>query len=70
MDAKVAKITLPGLQNRLDALSPGEQLGLAIDSYRRLFGENDIAQRRLVHFAKGHGCSTDVGPAVVVFRKL
>lgn len=70
MNKELFLITLPGLQNRLDAMLPGEQLSIAPGTYNGLFGENDTAQRRLVHVAKRHDCSADVMPTIVTFHKL
>lgn len=62
-------LTLVGLQRRLDELGVGQRLTVAIGDYRRLFGENSVAQGRLENFARGHGCRFDAGPSSITFEK-
>jgi hypothetical protein len=69
MSEDAAKIDLAALQRRLDALRVGEHLTIAASDYRRLFGIDDVAQRRVAHFARGHGCRLDAAPSVIRFHK-
>lgn len=70
MTEPLPRLSLTGLQHRLDTLKMGEQLTLGIGDYRRLFGLNDVAAGRLSNFAEGHGCTVDPRVAAVVFRKV
>lgn len=62
-------ISLQGLDRLLAHLSIGEQVMIDRVVYDRIFGTNDVASRRLVHFSKGHGCDAAVLDHAVVFTK-
>lgn len=62
--------TLPDLQAEMDLLESGGQLQVSHADIQRLFGLNDVAQDRLLRFARGHNCAilrTDHG---VTFRRI
>jgi hypothetical protein len=63
-------LSLAGLQRRLDDLALHQELAIAINDYRRLFGANDVAHARLANFAEGHGCRADPRISSIVFRKV
>lgn len=62
-------LSLPALQQRLDALGGGEELTVAASDCQRLFGPLRQERERLAHFARGHGCSIAPGASAIVFRK-
>jgi hypothetical protein len=69
MSESIPQLDLPGLQRRLDGLAVGQRLTIALADYRRLFGVNDVAQRRVAFFARGHGCRLDAAPSAITFHK-
>jgi hypothetical protein len=64
------KITLADLDETLLALSEGAVHHLTTHDYKRLFGENDVALRRLRHFVDGHNCVASFSDGSILFRKL
>ena len=54
--------TLPLVQQRLDALSTGQEFTLPRPEMEALFGLDSAAVRRIVRFATGHGCE-------IIFRR-
>jgi len=60
---------LPELQEKLDRLAEGALLKISARDYTRLFGTNDVAAARLLHFAKLHACVASHGDMSIVFRK-
>jgi hypothetical protein len=62
-------ITLPQLDRKLDSLTEGAWLEITRDDYERLFGLNDVAIRRLRHFANSHACVASFADSIVLFRK-
>ncbi|ACA17293.1 hypothetical protein M446_2871 [Methylobacterium sp. 4-46] len=62
-------ISLQTLDRLLAHLSVGEQVMIDRAAYDRIFGTNDVASRRLLHFGKGHGCDAAVLDHAVVFTK-
>ena len=62
-------ISLQGLDRLLAHLSIGEQVMIDRAAYDRIFGTNDVASRRLMHFGRGHGCDAAVLDHAVVFTK-
>jgi hypothetical protein len=61
--------TLPELERMLDQLAEGALLQISMRDYRRLFGANDVAAARLLHFAKGHACVTSHSDGAILFRR-
>ena len=69
MNALRPNFTLPELEDVLDRLAEGALLQISVHDYRRLFGANDIAMARLLHFAKGHACVTSYSDGAILFRR-
>lgn len=69
MNALRANFTLPDLERALDQLAEGALLQISMHDYRRLFGANDVAAARLLHFAKGHACVTSHSDGTILFRR-
>ncbi len=69
MSALRPNFTLPELEHRLDELAEGALLQISQRDYRRLFGVNDVASERLLHFAKGHACVTSHSDGAILFRR-
>ena len=65
----IPNFSLPQLQAQLDQLDEGALFQISGQDYRRLFGENDIARERLLHFAKGHSCVISHANEAIMFRK-
>lgn len=63
-------LDLVALQNRLDHLTPGQQLTIAMRDAERLFGTDDVFASRLSNFAHGHTCKPEIRPSSVSFLKL
>jgi hypothetical protein len=61
--------TLPELQQSLDRLERGAVLKISNPDFERLFGINDVAVNRLLHFARGHDCIVSRGEDAIYFRK-
>lgn len=62
--------TLPELEQELSGLQIGAVHALMRHDYERLFGENDVAQRRLRNFAKSHDCVASFADGRILFRKF
>ncbi|WP_050630646.1 hypothetical protein [Bradyrhizobium viridifuturi] len=62
--------TLPELEERLGGLLEGAVHAIMRHDYERLFGENDVAVRRLRNFAKSHDCVASFVDGRILFRKL
>jgi hypothetical protein len=69
MNALRANFTLPELEDGLDQLAEGALLQISARDYGRLFGTNDVAAARLLHFAKGHACVASHADNAILFRK-
>lgn len=69
MNALRRNFTLPELERRLDQLAEGALLQISARDYTRLFGSNDVAAARLLHFARGHACVTSHADEAILFRK-
>ena len=69
MSALRPNFTLPELERMLDQLAEGALLQISMRDYGRLFGANDVAAARLLHFAKGHACVTSHSDGAVLFRR-
>ena len=69
MSALRPNFTLPELEHMLDQLAEGAVLQIARRDYTRLFGINDVAAARLLHFAKGHACVTSHSDGAILFRR-
>ena len=69
MNALGRNFTLPELEDRLDQLAEGALLQISARDYTRLFGTNNVAVARLLHFAKGHACVASHADAAILFRK-
>jgi hypothetical protein len=63
-------LSLAGLQRRLNDLPLHQELAIAINDYRRLFGGDELGHGRLDNFALGHGCTADPRISSIVFRKV
>ena len=63
-------LSLPRLQIHLDRLRGTESLTLARRQIERLFGHNDMAERRLSRFAQSHHCIIAHSDNCVVFQKV
>lgn len=63
------KFTLADLDATLASLDAGAIHHLQRPDYQRLFGENDVALRRLRHFARGHNCIASFTDGSVLLRK-
>jgi len=66
----VAHYTLSELESSLERLDPAERLWLAASEVERLFGSNDVAMRRIRHFAKGQRCLATQVVGGISFHKL
>jgi hypothetical protein len=62
-------LTLPGLQNALDAFPRDGSLAIAKRDIERLFGLNDVAVGRIANFARGHGCKAILREDILTFSK-
>jgi hypothetical protein len=69
MNALRRNFTLPELEKRLDQLAEGALLQISARDYTRLFGSNDVAAARLLHFARGHACVASHADQAILFRK-
>ena len=69
MNALRRNFTFPELEKRLDQLAEGALLQISARDYTRLFGANDVAAARLLHFARGHACVASHADATILFRK-
>jgi hypothetical protein len=69
MNALRRNFTLPELEDGLNQLAEGALLQISARDYTRLFGANDVAAARLLHFAKGHACVASHADAAILFRK-
>lgn len=63
-------LSLPRLQVHLDNLRGAQSLTLARSQIERLFGHNDVAERRLSRFAQSHKCIVAHSDNCVVFQKV
>jgi hypothetical protein len=55
---------------QLDRLTPGQGLHLPTVEVERIFGLNDVANRRIKNFATGHNCAFAWLATGVQFLKL
>lgn len=69
MNVLRSNFTLPDLERALDQLAEGALLQISMHDYGRLFGANDVAAARLLHFAKGHACVTSHSDGAILFRR-
>ena len=63
------RLTLPELEEKLDALSMGGLHRITRRDYERIFGLNSAALGRVRNFAKGHACAVSFGDESILFRK-
>lgn len=62
-------MSLQGLDHLLTQLPVGGQVAISKADFDRIFGINDAAPRRLVHFGRGHDCDTATSADIVTFTK-
>jgi hypothetical protein len=63
-------LSLPRLQIHLHGLRGEQTLAVSAREIERIFGHNDMAERRLSRFAKSHKCIIAHTDNCVVFQKM